>query len=195
MFLIYTTLNSEVRVRLNGAGKIGHPGPSLVYISRAPGDNVKAYSSNGDWFKIYQDGVCNNNNNNNNNNNKRCTDNAWCSWDKDSITAKIPAATPSGEYVMRFEHIGTCIGSFPSTRAVLLRIILTRLLGVKVQNGGSGSPGPIVKFPGAYKNTDLYATISVYNGIKPFTFPSPAVWSGGSGGGSIPGTGCAAMYG
>jgi hypothetical protein len=85
---------------------------------------------------------------------------------------------------------------------------------IKVVNGGSGKPGPIVKFPGAYKSTDAYANFSIYNGFKNFPMPGPAVWSGGggssnSGGGSSPqpqqpqpatgngnpGASCAPMYG
>ena len=49
---------------------------------------------------------------------------------------------------------------------------------VKVTGGGDGVPGPLVKFPGAYKNTDAYAKFSIYSGHKAFPFPGPAVWSG-----------------
>lgn len=51
---------------------------------------------------------------------------------------------------------------------------------VKVTGGGSGTPGPLVQFPGAYKYTDPYASFSIYNGYKAFTMPGPAVWTGGS---------------
>jgi hypothetical protein len=67
-------------------------------MSRAPGDNVKNYDGSGDWFKIFQEGVCNNGGD--------FTTNAWCTWDRNWIAAKIPVGTPSGEYLMRFEHIG-----------------------------------------------------------------------------------------
>jgi hypothetical protein len=59
---------------------------------------------------------------------------------------------------------------------------------VKVQGGGSGTPGPMVKFPGAYKATDPYANFSIYNGAKAFPMPGPAVWKGGAGGASSPST-------
>jgi hypothetical protein len=51
-------------------------------------------------------------------------------------------------------------------------------LQIKVVNGGSGTPGPTVKFPGAYKASDGYAKYSIYNGYKDFPMPGPAVWSG-----------------
>ncbi|KAL2205179.1 fungal cellulose binding domain-containing protein [Sarocladium strictum] len=182
---------SELRVRLNGAGNFQHPGPGLVYMSRAPGDNVKGYAGDGDWFKIYQEGVCNQGGD--------FTNSAWCSHNKNWLAAKIPADTPAGEYLVRFEHIGVHRSHVSQPEHYV------SCVQVKVTGGGSGSPGPMVKFPGAYKNNDPYATMSVYNGIKPFTFPGPAVWSGGGGsggGGSTPppsggggGGSCAAMYG
>lgn len=73
-------------------------GPGLVYMSRAPGDNVKAYDGSGDWFKIFQEGVCNSGGD--------FTTNAWCTWDRNWIAARIPANTPNGEYLVRVEHIG-----------------------------------------------------------------------------------------
>lgn len=53
-------------------------------------------------------------------------------------------------------------------------------LQVKVTGGGSGTPGPLVQFPGAYKYTDPYVSFSIYNGYKTLTMPGPAVWTGGS---------------
>ena len=52
---------------------------------------------------------------------------------------------------------------------------------IKVTGGAaSGTPGPTVKFPGAYKATDAYANFSIYNGRKAFPMPGPAVWNGAS---------------
>ncbi|KAK1970703.1 fungal cellulose binding domain-containing protein [Colletotrichum sublineola] len=158
---------SEVKVKLGVGAKMQHPGPSLVYMSRAPGDNVKAYDGSGDWFKVYQDGVCN----------KAAdfTKNAWCSYDKDTIAATIPKDTPSGEYLMRFEHIGVHRSHVNQPEHYV------SCVQVKVTGGGSGTPGPTVKFPGAYKATDAYAKFSIYGGFKEFPFPGPSVWKGGAG--------------
>lgn len=79
-------------------------GPGLVYMSRAPGDNVKTYDGSGDWFKIFEEGVCKSNGD--------FTNNAWCTWDRNWIAAKIPADTPNGEYLVRVEHIGKMHWSF-----------------------------------------------------------------------------------
>ena len=69
-----------------------------MYMSRAPSDNVKAYDGSGDWFKIFQEGVCDTA--------ADFTSKAWCSWERNWIAATIPKNTPSGEYLVRVEHIG-----------------------------------------------------------------------------------------
>ncbi|KAK4149186.1 glycosyl hydrolase family 61-domain-containing protein [Chaetomidium leptoderma] len=180
----------EIRLRLAAGSDFQHPGPGLVYLSRAPNDNVKAYDGSGNWFKIYQEGVCNQG--------ADFTNSAWCGHNKNWLAAKIPKDTPNGEYLARFEHIGVHRSHVNQPEHYL------SCLQIKVVNGGNGNPSPTVKFPGAYKASDGYANFSVYNGYKNFPFPGPAVWSGGgSGGGSNPqpepttnpGTGCAALYG
>ncbi|KAJ1323378.1 lytic cellulose monooxygenase (C1-hydroxylating) [Microdochium nivale] len=167
----------ELKVTLGVGATMGHPGPSLVYMSRAPTGNVKAYDGSGDWFKIYQDGVCSQSGD--------FTGNAWCSYNKNFITAKIPKDVPNGEYLVRFEHIGIHRSHVNQPEHYV------SCVQVKVQGGGTGSPGPMVKFPGAYKASDPYANISIYNGHRAFTFPGPAVYSGGgsSGGGGGGNTG------
>ncbi|KAH6970463.1 hypothetical protein BKA56DRAFT_678461 [Ilyonectria sp. MPI-CAGE-AT-0026] len=49
---------------------------------------------------------------------------------------------------------------------------------VKVTGGGSGVPGPTVKFPGAYKKDDSSFNFSIYSGFKEYPTPGPAVWTG-----------------
>lgn len=156
----------EVRLKLAVGATMQHPGPALVYMSKAP-SSVKSYDGiNGNWFKIFQEGVCSGSD---------FTKNAWCTWDRNYIAAKIPKDTPNGEYLVRFEHIGVHRSHVNQPEHYV------SCLQVKVQNGGSGTPGPLVKFPGAYKATDPYANFSIYNGKKDFPFPGPAVWSGGAG--------------
>ncbi|CAI6332063.1 unnamed protein product [Periconia digitata] len=182
----------EIRLKLAVGAKMEHPGPSFVYLSKAPG-SVKSYDGSGDWFKIFQEGVCGGGD---------FTSNAWCSWGRDWIAAKVPKDTPNGEYLARFEHIGVHRSHVNQPEHYV------GCLQIKVQNGGSGSPGPMAKFPGAYKSTDQYANFNIYNGAKTFPFPGPAVWAGGNtgggdnGGGNTGGgnngggnAGCAALYG
>ena len=86
----------ELSVKLGVGAKMEHPGPGLAYMSRAPDDDVVSYDGTGDWFKIYQEGTCGSGD---------FTKDAWCTWGKDTLSAKIPAGTPSGEYLVRFEHM------------------------------------------------------------------------------------------
>ena len=161
---------SEIRVKLGVGAKMQHPGPALVYMSRAPGDNVKAYDGSGDWFKIFEEGVCNTS--------ADFTNKAWCTYDRDWVAATIPKDTPSGEYLFRVEHIGVHRSHVNQPEHYV------SCVQVKVTGGGSGKPGPVVKFPGAYKATDAYANFSIYGGYKPFPMPGPTVWKSGAASGS-----------
>ncbi|KAK4445259.1 glycosyl hydrolase family 61-domain-containing protein [Podospora aff. communis PSN243] len=87
----------EIRLCLATGGNFGHPGPSLVYLSRAPNNNVRGYDGSGDWFKISYQGVCNQGGD--------MKTNAWCSSGKNYVAARVPRNTPNGEDLARFEHI------------------------------------------------------------------------------------------
>jgi len=163
----------EVKFKLAVGAKMQHPGPGLVYMSKAPG-SVQQYDGSGDWFKIFEEGVCDGGD---------FTSTAWCDYGRDTIAAKIPKDTPNGEYLVRVEHIGVHRSHVNQPEHYM------SCMQVKVQNGGSGSPGPMVKFPGAYKATDGYANFSIYNGRKAFPMPGPAVWKGGAASGSGSGSG------
>ncbi|KAI6779416.1 Polysaccharide monooxygenase Cel61a 4 [Emericellopsis cladophorae] len=159
---------SDVTAKLAFGAKMEHPGPGFVYMSRAPGDDVKAYDGAGDWFKVFEEGVCNPS--------ADFTSDAWCTWGRDTITATIPAGTPDGEYLVRFEHIGVHRSHVNQPEHY------TSCLQVRVEGGGSGTPGPTFQLPGGYKDTDDYANFSIYNGFKDFPMPGPAVWDGTSSG-------------
>lgn len=159
----------QVTLKLGVGAKMEHPGPGLVYMAKAPG-SVQEFSGIGaDWFKIFQEGVCGNGD---------FTRDAWCTWGRDTISAKIPKNTPNGEYLVRAEHIGVHRSHVNQPEHYV------SCLQVKVVNGGNGTPGPVAKFPGAYKATDAYANFNIYTGKKDFPFPGPAVWSGEAGTGS-----------
>ncbi|RMZ70485.1 fungal cellulose binding domain-containing [Pyrenophora seminiperda CCB06] len=155
----------EVRLKLAVSAKFQHPGPGLVYMSKAPG-SVQSYDGSGDWFKIYEEGVCDGGD---------FTSTAWCDYNRNYLAAKVPKNTPNGEYLMRFEHIGVHRSHVNQPEHYV------SCIQVKVQGGGSGTPGPMVKFPGAYKATDPYANFSIYNGRKAFPMPGPSVWKDAAG--------------
>jgi hypothetical protein len=88
---------SKLALKLAVGATMQHPGPALVYMSKAP-STAKQYQGDGEWFKIHQESVCDKN--------KDFTKDAWCTWDKDRIEFTIPASLPDGEYLIRPEHIG-----------------------------------------------------------------------------------------
>jgi hypothetical protein len=159
----------EIKLTLGVGAKMQHPGPGLVYMSKAPTGSVKAYDGSGDWFKIFEEGVCDGGD---------FTSTAWCDYNRNFIAAKIPKDTPNGEYLVRVEHIGVHRSHVNQPEHYV------SCMQVKVQGGGNGTPGPMVKFPGAYKATDPYANFSIYNGRKAFPMPGPKVWTGGNAGGA-----------
>ena len=88
---------SKLAMKLGVGATMQHPGPGLVYMSKAPGA-ANQYEGDGDWFKIHEEGICDTS--------KDIKTDAWCTWDKDRIEFTIPADLPDGEYLIRSEHIG-----------------------------------------------------------------------------------------
>ncbi|PNH31286.1 hypothetical protein BJF96_g5560 [Verticillium dahliae] len=115
---------SKLAVKLVVGATMQHPGPALVYMSKAP-TTAKSYEGDGEWFKIFEESVCN----------------------------------TSGD----FTKDACCVQ-------------------VKVTGGRNGTPGPTVKFPGAYKKDDSSFNFSIYGGVKDYPMPGPAVWTGGNSG-------------
>lgn len=69
----------------------------------------------------------------------------------------IPKATPSGDYLARIEHIGLHAASQANGAQFYLSCGQ-----ITVTGGGSGTPAPLVSFPGAYKATDPGILIQIY---------------------------------
>lgn len=159
----------KLAMKLAVGATMQHPGPAFVYMSKAPG-KVVDYEGDLGWFKIHQEGIC-----------KPGADikkEAWCTWDKDRISFTIPEGTPLGEYLVRAEHVG--VHGAHDGQAEFYYACAQ----VKVVQGGNGTPGPMIKFPGGYKKDDPSWNFSVWGGYKDYPFPEPAVWNGGSSGGN-----------
>lgn len=69
----------------------------------------------------------------------------------------IPAATPPGDYLFRVEHIGLHVAQ--SEGGAQFYISCGQLT---VTGSGSGSPSPLVAFPGAYSASDPGILIDIY---------------------------------
>jgi len=143
-------------------------GPVMVYMANCGGDCSSASPSSLEWFKIDEAGLLSGTVGNGDwGMGKLVADNS--SW-----TSTIPAAIPSGNYMIRHEllaiHSGADQPQFYPECAQLT-----------VTSGGSGTPGPTVVFPGGYSATDPSIIIDVYandeQNVTTYTVPGPAVWS------------------
>ena len=145
---------------------IEHPGPGFVYMSKAPA-SVNEYDGSGDWFKVYEIGLCGTN---------PGSDGQWCSYGKNNIEFTIPKDVPPGEYLVRVEHIG--LHEAFKNRAQFY----IECAQLKINGAGGGTPAPLVKIPGIYKAADPGISYDKWAGKpKPYVMPGPAVWSGGAG--------------
>ncbi|CAI6335946.1 unnamed protein product [Periconia digitata] len=144
---------------------ISHPGTLQFYAAKVPdGKTAANWDGSGNvWFKLFEQGPT--------------ISNGALSWPSDGkqqVSIPIPKSLPSGEYLFRVEHIA--LHSASSAGGAQFYISCAQ---VKVTNGGNGSPGPLVSFPGAYKATDPGIMINIYYPIPTsYTPPGPKVWSG-----------------
>ncbi|KAJ7917190.1 glycosyl hydrolase family 61-domain-containing protein [Mycena leptocephala] len=84
------------------------------------------------------------------------------------VTFTIPSATPSGQYLIRTEHIALHSASYYGGAQFYIACAQ-----VTVTNGGTGTPGPLVAFPGAYTEPGILinmyypipTTTSDYDGV------------------------------
>ncbi|KAL4911199.1 hypothetical protein BDW74DRAFT_172665 [Aspergillus multicolor] len=157
------TAGSKLAMKLGVGATIQHPGPGLVYMSKAPGA-ANQYEGDGDWFKVHEEGICDTA--------KDIKSDAWCTWDKDRIEFTVPRDLPDGEYLVRSEHIGVH-GAHAGEAEFYYECAQ-----IKVTGGGSGTPGPTIKFPGGYKQNDPSFNFSVWGGMKEYPMPGPEVWTG-----------------
>ncbi|KAF2396303.1 hypothetical protein EJ06DRAFT_559884 [Trichodelitschia bisporula] len=145
--------------------KVGHPGPLQFYMAKAPaGVDISKFDGSGPvWFKIGGDPP-------------KVTEKGlvWPSTDATSVSVRIPASLPSGDYLLRVEH--TALHGAGSEGGAQIYIACAQ---VKVAGGGNGNPGPKVAFPGAYKPADPGLKINLYWPIPTeYVMPGPPVWKG-----------------
>jgi hypothetical protein len=144
------TVNAGDSVGFTAVSSISHPGPLQFYMAKVPsGKTAATFDGSGGQMTFASNG-------------------------KTSVSIPVPKSLPSGEYLLRVEHIG--LHSAGSSGGAQFYISCAQ---IKVENGGSGTPGPLVAFPGAYKATDPGVLINIYYPVPTsYTPPGPAVWSG-----------------
>ncbi|KAH8174969.1 glycosyl hydrolase family 61 domain-containing protein [Sarocladium implicatum] len=153
-----------------GAGGMEHPGPTQVYVSKAPG-SVKEYDGDGDWVKMAQSLICKPN--------VQPADlqtTAWCSWGDSIIDFTVPDSMPEGEYLVRAEHIALH-GAHDGKAEFYYACAQVKVEGTS----GTELLGDKVKIPGVYSVGDEATNFSVWGRSTSYpVFPGPDVAPGGT---------------
>ncbi|KAF2122408.1 glycoside hydrolase [Lophiotrema nucula] len=158
-------------------GRMYHPGFGSAWLSRAPTDDLIAYTGDGDWFKILQ--IVNRTEQSVNFTKEGLKPDPvkmmWGTYLADSWNFTIPAKTPAGKYLLRFEHI------FANRQDSQFYVNCAH---IEIVNPSQivGTPGPLVKIPGVYVRgqPDVYFSTYDYALDPTMTFvpPKPVVWTG-----------------
>ncbi|EGO19398.1 family 61 glycoside hydrolase [Serpula lacrymans var. lacrymans S7.9] len=143
---------------------IYHPGVVNIYMAKAPA-NVSAWDGSGAvWFKVHEVTAITNGG----------TSISWPSVGMSQVTFTLPASIPDGQYFVRAEDIALHVAeSYGGAQFYL------SCAQINVQNGGNGTPGPLVSIPGVYTGYEPGILINIYSPIPAnYTQPGPAVWTG-----------------
>ncbi|QRV93845.1 glycoside hydrolase family 61 protein [Ceratobasidium sp. AG-Ba] len=143
---------------------VTHPGPLQVYLGKVPSGQTAATwdGSGANWFKIYAIGA-----------DFSSGTLAWPTDNQSTFKFKIPANTPSGQYLLRIEHIALHAASTVGGAQFYISCAQ-----INVTGGGSGNPAK-VSIPGVYTGTEPGLLLSIYwPPVTSYTPPGPAVWSG-----------------
>ncbi|KAI1363732.1 glycoside hydrolase family 61 protein [Xylaria arbuscula] len=133
-----------------------HQGPVSLYMSKAPSTSAN-YDGSGDWFKIFDWGP-----------NFSSGQAQWTM--SGTYTGTIPRCIPSGEYLLRIQSLAIHNpGATPQWYISCGQ--------VSVSGGGSTTPSPTVKIPGAFKATDPGYTANIYTNFHSYTVPGPSVFT------------------
>ncbi|KAF8189456.1 glycoside hydrolase family 61 protein, partial [Mycena galopus ATCC 62051] len=145
-----------------------HPGVVNIYMAEAPaGTDVADWDGSGTvWFKV---GVL-------------VPDRGSISSSSDTVvdlaqvTFTIPPDTPSGQYLIRAEQIALHVANVYGGAQFYISCAQVE---VCLMLGGTGVPGPLVAFPGAYTFLSIHYSINIYYPIPTsYTQPGPPVWTG-----------------
>ncbi|KAH7099469.1 glycoside hydrolase [Auriculariales sp. MPI-PUGE-AT-0066] len=146
----------------NTDGTIYHPGVANVYFAKVS-NATTADGSGAVWFKVHQVTAVTNGG----------TSITFPTDNVPSISFTIPKALPTGQYLVRIEHIA--LHSASSFGGAQFYIGCAQ---INVTGGGSGSPSPLVSIPGVYTGNEPGILINIYCNPTTYTQPGPAVWTG-----------------
>ncbi|TFL01517.1 glycoside hydrolase family 61 protein [Pterulicium gracile] len=159
---------------VNAGSKIGfalnqsiyHKGVMNVYMAKVPqGTTAADWDGAGNvWFKVHEIGPITNGG-------------SSISFPTDDMLRfefDLPRALPSGQYLIRAEHI-----ALQEAAQVNGAQFYLGCGQIEIAGGGNGNPGPLVAIPGVYDARDTSIHIDIYWPV-PATYrnPGPAVWRG-----------------
>lgn len=120
----------------------------MVYMANCGGPCSSANPASLNWFKINESGLLSG----------TVTDGFWGNGQmiaqNSSWTVTIPKSLPTGQYMLRHETLAIHTANQPQ--------FYMQCAQLQVTGGGNGTPGPTVKFPGAYNQNDPSINIDVY---------------------------------
>ncbi|KAK0717326.1 glycosyl hydrolase family 61-domain-containing protein [Lasiosphaeria miniovina] len=159
--------------RACGSEAIGgqHWGPVQIYLTKVA-DAATADGST-QWFKIFSDAWSKKSGG------RVGDDDNWGTRDLNAccgkMDVKIPSDIPSGDYLLRAEALALhTAGSSGGAQ------FYVSCYQISVKGGGSATPGPLVKFPGAYSARDPGIMINIHSAVANYIAPGPAVYGGGT---------------
>ncbi|KAK0734540.1 glycoside hydrolase [Lasiosphaeria miniovina] len=144
------------------ASAVTHFGPVQFYMAKVPESaDINTWEPAGNvWFKAASiDAV------------KSDAGWTWPAYQKQTVEFVIPKHVPSGKYLVRVESIALHQAQSAGGAQIYLSCAQ-----VEVTGGGSGTPSPLVAFPGAYKASDQGLLWSYYPVRTTYTAPGPKVW-------------------
>jgi len=158
------TVAAGSSVSFKASPNIFHPGPLQFYMAKVPsGQDLSTWDGKGEvWFKIYAEQAISSGG-----------QLSWASLNKGTVSTTVPKSLPAGDYLLRVEHIALHQASTSGGAQFYISCAQ-----VKVTGGGSGSPSPLVAFPGVYKASDPGIKVNIWSATGTYTPPGPAVWQG-----------------
>ncbi|KKA25992.1 hypothetical protein TD95_002702 [Thielaviopsis punctulata] len=145
--------------------EIGHPGPLSVWMSKAT-TTAQEYEGDGDWFKVYELTTSS-------------ITSAGLQWatttasgGAHNFTFTLPDQLPSGEYLMRAEHIALHgAGTFGGAQFYI------GCAQLSVEGTGTGTPSPTASIPGMYTGKEPGIEINLYYPVPTeYTAPGIETW-------------------
>ncbi|KAL4915103.1 glycosyl hydrolase family 61-domain-containing protein [Aspergillus aurantiobrunneus] len=173
--------NAQLSASVSAGGEVelqwtpwpeSHHGPVIDYLANCNGDCATVDKSTLEWFKISESGLIDGSS----------APGTWASDDlianNNSWTVTIPSSIAAGNYVLRHEIIALhSAGNENGAQNY------PQCVNLEVSGGGSDAPSGTLGTE-LYTPTDEGILFNIYASIDSYPIPGPALYSGGSSGGS-----------